>query len=90
MDSQYSQACEQSYCDCAPCNPCCTSCCDGWVYVDHVEGHWLDNREGYTSLGVFLTGPYFKKISLHAFVDLRGHWFNNGKAAANLEWSSLY
>lgn len=70
--------------DCAPCNPCCMSCCDGWVYVDHVEGHWLDNREGYTSLGLFVPVPISKTPRFLPFLDLRGHWFNDGKAAANL------
>lgn len=79
-----SQICEQSSFDCESCNTCCASCCDGWVYVDHVEGHWLDNRQGYTSLGVFLPVPILKSSTFLPFVDLRGHWFNNGKAAANL------
>ncbi len=66
-----------SYCD-------CTRWGNGsWIYVDHVEGHWRDNKEGYTSLGVFMTSPYF---SYHfvPFVDMRAHVLNNGRFAANL------
>jgi hypothetical protein len=54
-----------------------------WAYIDHVEGHWRDNRHGYTSFGVFMAYPYYT-CNLVPFLDLRGHIFNNGRFGANL------
>lgn len=75
-------------------NNCCTlnanlqtQCCDLlWdplrLYVDHVEGRWLDNGMGYTSLGIFYSP--IKMGDLIPFLDLRGHIFNDGRAAGNV------
>lgn len=77
---------------CDPCeswyNPVCASC-EYWqsplrLTLSHVEGHWLDNHEGYTSLGLFdavYGDGYHCPL---AFVDIREHVFNNGKNAANI------
>ncbi len=62
----------------------CTICCDPRIYFDHVEGNWLDNRKGYTSFGMFIPFQLCTESYWFPFIDLRGHWFNNGKTAGNL------
>lgn len=53
------------------------------LYVDYVEGRWLDNHEGYTSLGVFYAFRNIGFCEIVPFIDLRYHIFNDGKRAAN-------
>ncbi len=53
------------------------------IYLNHVEGRWLDNHQGYTSLDLFIPLS-MKTTHCFPFLDLRGHVFNNGKIAANL------
>ncbi|MBA3239066.1 MAG: inverse autotransporter beta domain-containing protein [Parachlamydiaceae bacterium] len=53
-------------------------------YIDHVEGEWFDNSQGYTSLGVFKGLPELEFCQTIAFVDGRVHFFNSGKTAANV------
>lgn len=78
----------------APCQESCTSAyqalaCSAWeyphrFYVDHVEGRWLDNHEGYTSVGFFsaLRSIGFCN-NIVPFIDARYHIFNDGKKAGN-------
>jgi len=54
------------------------------VYLDHVEGRWLDNTQGYTSLGLFSGITEYERGSLLPIFDIRAHCFNNGKLASNL------
>lgn len=68
--------------ECTQSNPCCNLCCEDWIYLEHTEGRWLDNNQGYTSLGIFLPLPVLGSKFL-PFVDLREHLFNNGKTAGN-------
>ena len=54
------------------------------VNLGHTEGRWLDNRQGYTTLGVFSTVPYLATSNfLPLVVDFREHFFNDGKWAGN-------
>lgn len=79
-----SEPCAEMPDDCTPtcdCGCCPSICCEPRVYVDHVEGRWLDNREGYTSLGVFLPLTHGNFLP---FLDVRSHVFNDGWTAANL------
>jgi hypothetical protein len=68
---------------------------DAWhnpfrVYVDHTEGNWLDNHEGYTSLGIFSILPLLDDTSYTTFTDIRGHFFNNDRMAANAGFGLRY
>lgn len=75
-------------------NSCDDDCCNEFlpdslessarVYADHVEGRWIDNPEGYSSLGTFIALPLDCCARYLPFIDLRGHVFNDGKYAANL------
>lgn len=69
--------------ECIQSNNCCNTCCEPWIYLDHVEGRWLDNTQGYTSFGLFLPLPIFGTSKLLPFVDLREHVFNRGRTAGN-------
>lgn len=53
-------------------------------YVDHVEGNWFDNCQGYTSIGVFKGFPQLGFCKIIPFFDGRLHFFNNDKKAANV------
>jgi hypothetical protein len=53
------------------------------IYLDHTEGNWLDNHQGYTSISFFSALPFLETSSFTPFIDVRGHFFNNGKNAAN-------
>lgn len=52
--------------------------------LSHTEGNWLDNHQGYTSIGMFSDLPFFETCSFTPFIDVRGHFFNDGKTAANV------
>lgn len=52
------------------------------VYFKHIEGKGVGYKEGYSTIGVFLT-PYSCFSHVIPFLDIRGHVFNNGKFAAN-------
>jgi len=54
------------------------------LYVGHTEGNWLDNSDGYTSLNLFSTLPIFETSPFMTFVDVRGHFFNDGRKSANV------
>lgn len=63
-------------------------CCEVWgdpyrIYVDHVEGKWLDNHDGYSSIGLFLASPLVN-CNYISFLDVRFHEFNRGRAAGNV------
>lgn len=89
------QVCGEILVDCIPFEDCClemdcsTECCEAWEapfrwYVDHAEGRWLDNHDGYTSLGVFCALPNTLITSnLFPFLDARMHLFNHGGTAGN-------
>jgi hypothetical protein len=51
--------------------------------VSHREARGIGYEDGYSSLGLFLTGSP-KDRDYAAFLDLRGHVFNNGKYASNV------
>lgn len=71
--------------ECGNCEPCCdvlSSCSQ--VYLGHTEGRWLDYDQGYTTIGLFSNLPFFRNTQFLTFVDLRGHFFNDGKKAANI------
>lgn len=53
------------------------------IYLDHVEGHWLDNHDGYTTFGAFFASPNIVTNSTLIFCDARLHMFNEGKSAGN-------
>ncbi len=71
-----------------------SSCCEDQIFtpwqspsrssLSHTEGNWLDNHEGYTSIGTFSELPFFETCSFTPFIDVRGHFFNDGKTAANV------
>lgn len=76
---------------CRSCLNKSNECCEVWgypfrLYIDHVEGRWLDNSEGYTSFGSFLALQELdvKCYDVFPFLDVREHVFNNGRTAANL------
>lgn len=50
--------------------------------VSHTEGEGLGYTQGYTSVDLFLTQPFFESEFV-PFVDLRGHIFNNERFAGN-------
>lgn len=52
--------------------------------ISHTEGHWFDNRIGYTSINFFWSLPIGVNSNYFSFVDVRGHVLNNGKTAGNL------
>jgi hypothetical protein len=52
------------------------------IGVSHTEGKGLGYTQGYTSLDLFLSQPFYQKRAAF-FFDLRGHMFNNAKYAAN-------
>lgn len=69
---------------------CChvAECCEVWgdpfrIYADHVEGKWLDNQDGYSSIGIFLALPSLESCNIFPFLDLRFHVFNHGETAGN-------
>lgn len=71
------------------CQPQAIGCCEVWeqpfrAYVDHVEGRWLDNNQGYTSLGSFIALENLETDNFLPFLDVRGHLFNDGRLAANI------
>ena len=49
--------------------------------VRHIEASGIGYNQGYSTLEGFFASPQFN--TWLAFVDLRGHIFNNGKPAAN-------
>jgi Inverse autotransporter, beta-domain len=51
--------------------------------LSHTEGHWFDNRIGYTSMRWFWPHPAIPDGNYFPFIDIRGHVFNNGTAAGN-------
>jgi len=57
------------------------SACD--LYLSNTEGRWLDNTQGYSSVEILAGTPFCKNNSLFTFFDVKGHFFNNGKIAAN-------
>jgi hypothetical protein len=79
----YEDIYDKFYREDTPCNSSGQQCCDDWTYVDHVEGRWLDNHQGYTSFGLFLTLPKFSTPQSLLFLDFREHLFNNGRSAGN-------
>ena len=53
------------------------------IYFKHIEGKGYGYKEGYSTVGAFIT-PYSAFTTLLPFLDLRGHSFNNKwKFAAN-------
>ena len=53
------------------------------IYFKHIEGKGVGYKEGYSTLGAFIT-PYSTFSSVLPFLDLRGHVFNQSwKFAAN-------
>jgi hypothetical protein len=76
--------------------PVFTSKDDVWntpfrIYADHTEGNWLDNNQGYTSIGCFSALPFLCDYkSYTTFTDIRGHFFNNGRFAANAGFGLRY
>ena len=53
------------------------------VYFKHIEGKGYGYKEGYSTVGAFIT-PYSNFSNILPFLDLRGHVFNsNWKFAAN-------
>lgn len=53
------------------------------VNLSHTEGRWLDNRQGYTTLGIFSMVPYLAFRNFIPLVDVREHYFNDGKWGGN-------
>lgn len=51
------------------------------ISIRHQEGSGVGFREGYSSVDAFLT--LFPSCACRPFIDLRGHYFNDGKWAAN-------
>lgn len=62
---------------------CNTNCCSPF-FLEHVEGRWLDNSQGYTSVGFFMPFLFPAVSGCYPFLDSRLHVFNDGKTAANL------
>ena len=53
------------------------------IYFKHIEGKGYGYKEGYSTVGAFIT-PYSTFSNLLPFLDLRGHVFNSTwKFAAN-------
>ena len=56
---------------------------DQIYYLEHVEGRGLGYHKGYTTLGAFTTFHKNTWKALDPFMDVKIHYFNNGKMAAN-------
>ncbi len=62
------------------------------VYFKHIEGKGYGYKEGYSTVGAFLT-PYSNFSQILPFLDLRGHAFNHtwkfaANAGAGIKWLS--
>jgi Inverse autotransporter, beta-domain len=81
---------EQAEAPCEPVQPCCRQerCCLWWdpirLWVSHVEGRNLFFKNGYTTVGLFAIPPCWQCARIQPFVDVRGHYLNDGRYAANL------
>lgn len=67
-------------------SPCCTSpggCGCGNIYLEHVEGDGIGYKQGYSTLGVFLS-PGLINQTTSFFFDARAHVFNQGKFTGNI------
>lgn len=53
------------------------------VHISNMEGRWVGIDEGYSTLGLFTTLPFFENCNYEPFIDLRGHYLNDGRKAAN-------
>jgi len=53
------------------------------LYLNHTEGNWLDNQDGYTSLEKFSELIFLKDNCMTCFLDVKGHLFNHGRLGAN-------
>lgn len=52
------------------------------AYIKHIEANGIGYKQGYTTIGTFIT-PFSFDSGLLPFADLRLHFFNNWKKAAN-------
>lgn len=74
---------------CAPC-ACPTAVHSDKVYFKHIEGKGVGYKEGYSTIGAFLT-PYSSISHVVPFLDVRGHVFNRhwnfaANAGAGIKW----
>lgn len=73
---------------------CCIEECATYspdiAYVSHIEGHGVGYRDGYSTLGLFLSSPNSWNNCIRPFIDLRGHVFNSGRPAANAGIGARY
>ncbi len=53
------------------------------IYFKHIEKGGIGYDSGYSTLGGFFTAPCFFNSNVVGFLDLRGHYLNNGRYAAN-------
>lgn len=63
---------------------CTTRCCSQYplfLNLSHIEGKGIGYNTGYTTLGVLFTPAV--SATIQPFADVRGHWFDDGKLAAN-------
>lgn len=63
--------CDDVYCRCFP------------LSISHTEGHWLDNRQGYTSIKWFWPFPAAVNCNCFPFADVRCHVLNDATTAGN-------
>ncbi len=64
-------------------NSPCNSCEQAYsVTARHIEGAGIGYNQGYTSLNAYLS-PLRCNKEWNPYFDLRGHFFNNGRWAAN-------
>ena len=62
---------------------CGTSSRPQRVTVRHIEGKGIGYTQGYSTAELFITPTSPWNLSWVPFIDLRGHAFNNGRAALN-------
>lgn len=79
-----SESCGINQEQCYVCSDCQKQECCLLGYLGHTEGRWLDNHQGYTTLGVFSQVPTNASSNILPFIDMRVHCFNDGKIAANI------
>ena len=54
------------------------------LWLSHIEGRGIGYHKGYTTIGAFFEPCQLKTCGLQPFLDVRGHYFNDGKWAANV------
>lgn len=62
----------------------------GQLYLSHTFGRGLGSQKGYTTLGAFFIPPMLFSHNTLSFVDVKGHYFADGKWAGSVGVGSRY